>query len=104
MNIDTTAPTTKAYAVAAKHNKKVNLRYRVNDAKPGCGGATVTLKIYKGSKLKKTLSLGKHATNVTLAFHWKCTLAKGSYTIKVYATDLAGNKQSKVGSAKLKVK
>ena len=29
---------------------------------------------------------------------------RASYTVKVYATDLAGNVQSKVGAAKLTVK
>ena len=35
---------------------------------------------------------------------WRCTLPKGRYTIKVYATDIAGNLQSKVGSARLTVR
>jgi len=82
----------------------VKLAYKVLDAKPGCGQAAVTLKIYKGNKLKKTLKAGTHACNLKQTCSWRCTLAKGKYTLRVYATDIAGNVQSKVGSARLTVK
>jgi len=59
---------------------------------------------YKGTKLKKTIKVGSSACNVKQTFTWRCTLANGSYTIKGYATDIAGNAQRKVGSARLKVK
>jgi hypothetical protein len=104
VRIDTRKPTTKAYAAAVKKGKTVKLAYKVLDAKPGCGQAAVTLKIYKGKKLKKTLKAGSHASNVKRSYSWRCTLAKGKYTLRVYATDIAGNVQSKVGSARLTVK
>ena len=36
--------------------------------------------------------------------NWKCTLAKGTYTMKLCATDSLGNKQAKTSTAKLIVK
>jgi len=105
VRIDTRKPTTRAYAASVKKGKKVKLGYRVNDPLPGCGKAKVTLKIYKGEKLRKTLRIkGACACNVKKTYSWRCTLAKGSYTVKVYATDIAGNRQSKVGGARLRVK
>jgi len=103
VNIDTTAPTTRVDAASIKHNRTVSLRYRIKDRPPSCGSATVTLKICQGSTLKKRLALGSRATNAALVCAWKCTLGKGSYTIKVYATDAAGNEQSRVGTATLTV-
>ena len=35
---------------------------------------------------------------------WKCKLAKGTYTWKVYATDLAGNAPHVIGKKTLVVK
>ena len=82
----------------------MKLGYKVVDVKPGCGKAAVTLKIYKGKKLKKTLNAGTRASNLKRTCSWRCTLGKGKYTLRVYATDVAGNAQSKVGSARLTVK
>ena len=102
---DTTAPTTKAYKATVKRGKTVKLAYQVVDPSPSCGEAKVVLKIYKGKGLKKTLKVpGAVACNARHSYAWKCTLAAGSYTLKVYATDLAGNKQAKVGSATLTVR
>ena len=40
-----------------------------------------------------------------MSFTWKkCTLKKGTYSYKVYATDLAGNAQRKAGGTKLIVR
>jgi C1A family cysteine protease len=104
VNIDDAAPTTTAYSAAVKHGKKVKLAYRVNDVVPGSGEASVSIKIYfKGRKLVRTLPAGVCSANTRCTYSWRCTLAKGSYKIKVYATDLAGNVQSKTGSATLKV-
>ena len=104
LQIDSQAPSASAYAAKVKHNKSVALAYQVVDPTPGCGSATVTLKIFKGSKLKKTLPALSCATNVTASYKWRCSLPAGSYTIEVFATDAAGNVQAKVGTAKLMVK
>ena len=105
VRIDSGMPTTKAFKASVKKGRKVRLTYQVSDALPGSGQAKVALKVYKGAKLKKTIRIKTACTcNAKQSYSWKCTLAKGKYTLKVYATDLAGNAQSKVGSAKLVVK
>jgi hypothetical protein len=104
VKLDTGKPAVTTYAAQVKKGKKVKLAFKVSEALPGCGQATVTLKIYKGAKLKKTIKVGSSACNVKQTYTWRCTLAKGSYTIKGYATDIAGNVQRKVGSARLTVK
>jgi photosystem II stability/assembly factor-like uncharacterized protein len=104
VRIDGKKPTTTAYAASGKKGRTVKLAYQVSDAAPG-SVAKVTLKLYLGKQLKKTIPVpGTRACNVKNTYPWRCTLAKGSYTLRVYATDLAGNAQSKVGSARLTVK
>jgi hypothetical protein len=66
--------------------------------------AKVVIRIYKGSALKKTLSVGSKATNANLTYAYKCKLPKGKYSWKVYATDLAGNAQAKPAVRTLTVK
>jgi hypothetical protein len=105
VSIDGVSPVTKAFAAKVKKGKKVKLGFLVSDAVPGSGQATVTLKILKGRKAVKTLAVsGAQPVNARQTYTWRCKLARGTYTVKVYAVDLAGNAQSKVGSAKLKVR
>jgi sugar lactone lactonase YvrE len=99
---DTGRPVPKALAnVAVKRGRTVKLGYRVTDVTPQ---ATVIIKVYKGTKLKATLKLGKKATGLNLTHSWRCTLAAGKYSWKVYATDLAGNTQAKPALRTLVVK
>ena len=101
--VDGTAPVPKALANrSVKRNKTVKMPFKVVDV-PGAQ-VKVTIKIYKGSRLKKTLKVGEKAVNVGLTYSYRCKLAKGKYTWKVYATDLAGNTQAKPASKTLKVK
>jgi hypothetical protein len=104
VKLDSQRPTTKAFAAKVRKGKTVKLGYQVVDAGPGCGSAKATIKIYKGRKLKQTLKAVACATNVKKTVSWKATLPKGTYTIKVFAIDIAGNVQSKVGSAKVTIK
>ena len=100
--VDTHGPQTLALAkVTAKKGKSATFRFRINDLTPK---AAVTIRIYKGAKLKKNLNVGSRTTGAALSFKWKASLAKGSYTWKVYAKDLAGNAQSSIGSKKLTIK
>jgi hypothetical protein len=87
---------------SVKRLKTVKLPYRVSDLH--CPKAAVTIRIYKGAKLKKTLNPGLKATGMNLTYNYKCKLAKGKYTWKVYATDLAGNTQAKPAAKTLTVK
>ena len=101
MLIDTGAPTVSGLAkVSVKKGKTATFSFKVADLTPA---AHVVIQIYKGAKLKKSLPVGTVATNTTSKCYWKCTLSPGSYTWKVYATDLAGNTQATVRTAKLTV-
>lgn len=99
---DTGRPVPKALAdVSVLRGRTARLRYRVNDI---CPQAKVTIRIYKGTKLVRKLSLGTRTTNKDLTYSYTCSLARGRYTWKVYAADLAGNLQAKPGARHLTVK
>ena len=103
IRIDTAIPVPMAlHMKSVVRNRTVKLPFRVNDATGP--QAKVTIRIYKGSALKKTLVVGTKATNTALSYSYKCKLARGKYSWKVYATDLAGNAQAKPGVKTLKVK
>ena len=102
VHLDKTGPTTIALGkVKVQKGKRATFRFRVVDRTPM---ATVTVGILSGKKLIKTLSLGANPTGSAQSYVWKCTLAKGHYTWKVYATDLAGNEQRTIGWRALTVK
>ena len=103
-DVDTGVPSTSATAATVKATKVVTLKFAVSDPLPSCGSAKVTIQIMKGSKVLKSLAVGKKATNKSLSYKWKAALKKGSYTYRVLATDVAGNKATTLGSATLKVK
>jgi len=101
VSLDASGPVTVALPpVTARNGKTAAFRPRVDDLS---STATVTIRIFKGSTVKRTLKLGSRATNVKIVYTWKCTLATGSYVWKVLATDAAGNAQQSVGRAKLTV-
>jgi photosystem II stability/assembly factor-like uncharacterized protein len=100
--VDKVKPVTKALAAAkVKRGRVAKLKYRLVDAS---GAATVVIKIKnRAGKVKKTLALGVQPCGRTLNAQFKASLSKGVYKWYVYATDGAGNRQSKVGSQKLTV-
>ena len=104
VKLDGQAPTTTAFAAKAKRRRAVALKYRVNDASPGCGSAKAVIRIYKGKRLKKMLRPVLCTTNLKMSYRWKCSLRAGRYTVRVSATDAAGNVQNRMGSARLTVK
>jgi hypothetical protein len=96
-------PVTYVYAnLTVKKGSYVSFKYKVTEDVSSKVG--VKIKVYKGSSLKATISCGTVARNVWLTKKWKCNLAKGTYTWKVYATDGAGHAQANVASRTLKVK
>ncbi len=102
VRVDTGRPKPLALSNATtKKGKKATLKYRVNDITPG---ATCQIKVYKGARRMKTLKLGMVTTNLARTSTWICKLAPGRYTWKVYATDQAGNAQSKPGVRTLTVR
>jgi len=106
--LDTVKPTTQAPSRATvTRGKTATLKYKVTDAVPNGGSATVTIKIKTlGGTTVKTLSLGKKNVNTATALSAKfvCKLAKKTYKFYVYATDTAGNTQATVGSNRLIVR
>jgi DNA-binding beta-propeller fold protein YncE len=100
---DSVRPVPKARAdKSVKRLTTVRLPYRVNDA--SSPKAKVVIRIFKGSTRKLTLGVGTKRTNTALTYSFRCKLAKGKYSWKVYATDLAGNMQAKPGVRTLTVK
>ena len=88
-----------------KKGKLCKLHFYVGDVAQRPGDFTVIRIKTLSGVTKKTFSWGYDVANkwwVTTGY--KCTLKKGTYRYYVYAQDLAGNPQSVVGSAKLKVK
>jgi hypothetical protein len=108
VKVDTQAPSTSGAKVSVRRGKAATFRVKVADPTPcSAGGAAVTIKITnKRGKLVKTLpAFANVATNTRVSLTWaKCTLAKGTYTYAVFATDAAGNEQKTAGGNKLVVK
>jgi hypothetical protein len=102
---DSVKPTTSASKATVVRGRTATLKYKVTDAEPTKGTATVWIKIKNShGKTAKTISAGSVAVNESLKATFRCKLAKGTYTYYVYATDASGNWESKAGSAKLTVK
>jgi photosystem II stability/assembly factor-like uncharacterized protein len=98
---DTKKPVAKALANAGvKRGKKATLKYRIADGRPV---ATVTVTIAKGRQTKKTLRLGKRATNVNLSTSFVCKLPVGTYTYTVKAVDRLGNVSAKTAASTRKL-
>lgn len=105
VNVDTTKPVTSASAASVVKGRSATLKYKVTDAGASAGQATVVIKVKNRSgKVVQTIKAGIVAANKAVSTKFTCKLAKGMYTYSVYATDMAGNAQSKAGSAKLTVK
>jgi len=108
VNFDQSRPTTAAPASAsARRGRSATLKYKVVDLTPGSGSATVTIVIKnRAGKVRATLKPGVKAVNTSFAAKFKVprTWKAGTYRFFVYATDLAGNEQSRVGSNRLVVK
>ena len=79
------------------------LAFTVSDPAPSCGSATVTIKIVSGKKVMATLPVGTVATNESLDYE-NTPAKKGTYSYRVFATDIAGNVATSIGSARLSVK
>lgn len=104
VKIDTKGPACSApYAASGVRYGYATLKYRVNDARSSRADVTIKIKTLSGSTIK-TLGLGSKYTNKLLSTKVQCTWAPKDYRFYVYANDLAGNKQSKVGVNTLTVK
>ncbi len=102
VRVDTGRPATHALSKArVRKGRRATLRFSATDVTPR---AAFTLRVYRGRKPVKTIHVGRRATNTPQKCSWTCRLARGTYTWKVYATDLAGNRQGRIGSRRLVVR
>jgi hypothetical protein len=105
VRIDTQRPTplaTRASRVARGHTAE--LRYRVDDSRPGSPTATVVVVVRnaRGAAVKRITVRGR-AVNTAFTYRFVCRLARGTYTYSVAATDAAGNRQAKLSANTLVV-
>jgi hypothetical protein len=108
VNIDTRLPVPKApYAASGTRGHTATLKYKVVDAAPNSGTATVVIKVRnRAGTLVKTLSYASKPVNtlLTAKFTAPRTWKAGTYRFYVYATDGAGNKQLTAAWNKLVVR
>lgn len=105
VNIDTTQPRTRTLGSATvKKGYNARLKFRVEEPSGLSPKAKVTIRILRadGSQAKK-LEYPSVPVNRDRVAGFTCNLKKGTYTWEVYATDLAGNAQQNVASARLYV-
>ena len=102
VRIDGERPATSARAARVRRGARVKLRYRVVDLTP-TAKVRLVIRTREGRK-RATLRLGWCGTNTLRAVTWRCTLARGTYRVAVYATDEAGNRQATPGTARLTVR
>lgn len=102
---DTTGPVTEAPSSATvARGRYVTLKYAAHDVFSRWSRFTIKVKTRSGHVVQ-TLKCGQQGsrggTNVK---RFRADLPKGTYKFSVYAVDLAGNAQSKVGSNTLTVR
>ena len=102
--IDTRGPkTTASCPSSVTKGKKLTLTYKASDALSPTCAVTLKIKNSRGDWVK-SWSLGQKRSNAKGTYTFTCNLPKGTYRYYVYAKDLAGNKQTAVGSTSFKVK
>jgi hypothetical protein len=102
VKIDAEGPVTSARSATVRRGRRVTLRYRVNDLTPRAK-VRIVVRTRAGAA-RKTLRPGWRGTNVRRSAWFRCRLARGTYRYFVYAIDQAGNRQKRLGSARLVVR
>ena len=102
IDIDGLPPATAASsALRVRRLATATFKGRLTDpAAPTCA---VRLQIRRAGKIVRTVDLGAKAPG-TIAVRWRCRLARGKYTYRFLATDLAGNPQSTATSKTLTIR
>jgi hypothetical protein len=92
VKIDTRRPATKVLSTAAL-NRSATIRYRVTDATPSCGSARVTIVVSRrsGAVVRRVRLRGSVPANRALTIKLAGRLARGTYVVRVLASDAAGN-------------
>ena len=104
VRFDNVRPIAKAKTVTLKAGKVGKLALYVVKKPAGCALAKVAIAFYKGKKLERRFTTLPLEANKWMKISWKCTLAKGTYLMKLTSTDVAGNKQAKATTGKLIVR
>lgn len=100
---DTIGPTTYARATTGTRSHAIVLRYKIVDNQsPTAVDIRIVVKNGHGATLRTFRPTSK-ATATWYSVKWT-PKARGTFRYSVYAKDLSGNPQSKVGSAKVVVK
>ena len=105
VTLDTHGPTIRVPAAASvKRGATASIGYRVTDNLSPRVAVTIRL-LNKHGNIVKVFMVGKARTGTALHhLRFVCKLKTGSYKVRVWATDLAGNHQVKVGANTLTVK
>ena len=105
ITVDTHGPTIAVPTPApVKSGSKAKISYRVTDNLSPRAAVTVRL-LDKQGNIVKVFMFPRATTGTTLhRFTFVCTLKPGSYRVRAWANDLAGNHQTKLGAATLTVK
>jgi photosystem II stability/assembly factor-like uncharacterized protein len=101
---DVVGPVTHVLPATARRGARASLRYVVVD--DWSSRARVTIHVSDGrGHLLKTRPLGWQQTgDGAHAFALRCDLPRGTYLVRAYATDRAGNTQSRMTAGKLRVR
>lgn len=103
VGLDLHGPTTTGRAASARVGRKVALKYRVTDnLSPKAKGVRIVVRNAGGATVE-TFRPGQRATATWYAVTWRPRI-RGAYRYSIYASDLAGNTQAKVGSGRVSVR
>ncbi len=100
--IDTIGPHTYARAASGRVGHALSLRYEATDNLSPLVLRLRLVVLNSHGKVVKTLRIASRKVGTWYAARWT-PKAKGIYRYRVYATDEAGNAQSVLGTARVKV-
>jgi len=87
----------------SRYGTQLSLSYRIDDNLSPTVAVTIELVGFRG-RILQTISLGQRPTGVLLTYRLPSKLPHGVSRLRVSATDLASNTQSKLAGAKITVK
>jgi len=97
---DTRRPWTQVRRATVKSGRKLTMHFRVNDAAPSIGLATVTIRFRDARGRLVGAQYLRDPRVYTNTWYWlkvRCPLRRGVYRMYAYATDIDGHRQSRVG-------
>jgi len=101
--LDTHGPVTAARDAVVRRGRTATVRFKVRDNLSATAVVTLVVKNRAG-KVVKTVCAGTRATNTLVGKRFKADLKRGRYTVRVVASDLAGNWQRRAAAGVLVVR